>query len=397
MIYRPVSGFELSRVIVRGLWFGLVMLVSCNQGDDSSSRTDSLPPQDIVSGELCALEEDAVSQSATVFAAPRDAIRDSLAGRQESLDEMRQKWAEIRESKWIGRELDAAKKEWAKKALAEIGGSREFSELLDFLDQQGESDLRKWMLEDGLAEAARGERAAELRIWLRSLGPEQEKLAEQAGLAIGKGFLGDEEGLRSYLAAFSNDHIQSSILTGFTLAYTAEHPEEVVSKFMSLRPPGVLASGLTDVMAALPSDTDFIAAGSGMPDDGKTLAKRARAAMLENWAGTDPQAAAQYVMSNTSKVHADQLGVVMEEWYASDAAGAEAWSAHVASVEHLDAVRAAEARAFAKTDLARAWEAVGQVADFDRKIEAAKPVYEVWAGRDPQGAAQAWEVMFNAE
>ena len=46
---------------------------------------------------------------------------------------------------------------------------------------------------------------------------------------------------------------------------------------------------------------------------------------------------------------------------------------------------------------ARAWEVVGQVADLDRKIEAATPVYEVWAGRDPEGAKVAWELMFNAE
>lgn len=119
--------------------------------------------------------------------------------------------------------------------------------------------------------------------------------------------------------------------------------------------------------------------------------------MQKEWAGGDPQAAARYVMSNTNKVHADRLGVVMESWFAEDAVAAEKWMSHVGSVEYLDAGHAAGARAFAKTDRSRAWEAVGKVADFDRKIEAAKPVYQVWEGRDPDGAAAGWELMFNAE
>lgn len=337
------------------------------------------------------------AESSRISEAEREVLRASLAERGDALREMKAKWEELGAMDLAGGELAEAKKAWAREAIAAIGGSRELSGLLEFLEERGEADLRKWMLEEGLAEAGSGETTGELRIWLRSLGPEGVELAEQAGFAIGRSFLGDEEGLRSYLAGFGSDHIQSAVLTGFTLAYAAEHPEEAVNKFMSLRPDGVLASGVTRLMEALPPETDFALAGSGIPDDGKALAKQARAAMLENWSGEDPRAAAQYVMANTSKVHADQLGVVMERWFAGDAAAAKRWMGHVESVEHLDAAHTAEARVFAKADLARAWEAVGQVADFDRRIEAAKPVYEVWAGRDAQGAAEAWEWMFNRE
>jgi hypothetical protein len=284
-----------------------------------------------------------------------------------------------------------------KEALAALGGSEELLKLLEFLQKQGEGDLRDWLIDEGMAEAFSGEKAEEMREWLLSLGPEEKKLAVRIGFSAGRGLLGNEEGLKSYLSAYTDVNIQSAILSGYCCAFAGEHPEQAVSKFMSLRPEAMDASGVSFVMESLPAGTDFALAGSGIPDDSKTLAKRARTAMLENWSGVDPQAAANYVMANTRSVHADQLEVVMKRWLAADEKSALAWARSLRSAEHLDQAYIAQATVFAKSDLARAWEAAGRVSDFDQRIKAVTPVFKVWEGRDPQGAKLAWDLMFNQE
>jgi hypothetical protein len=232
---------------------------------------------------------------------------------------------------------------------------------------------------------------------LLSLGPEEKKLAVRIGFSAGRGLLGNEEGLKSYLSAYTDVNIQSAILSGYCCAFAGEHPEQAVSKFMSLRPGSVDASGVTFVMESLPPDTNFALAGSGIPEDSKTLAKRARTAMLENWSGVDPQAAANYVMANRGSVHADQLAVVLERWLMEDENSALTWRNRLRAAEYRDQAYIAEATVFAKSDVGRAWEAAGKVLDLDQRIKAATPVYKVWEGRDPKGAKLAWELMFNQE
>ena len=380
---------------------GVVCLcvASCRRPDHSSSGVD-------VSSQVGDVSGVNVGEAGSSEPAYSDAPTDESTGEidpflyqiQEEEEEQRKAKADfddVASSGKVGQDLIDAKREWARMVMSEVDGIWDFSDLLDFLEERGEGDLREWMLGEGLAEAAVGPNGSLFRRWLKDQEAERSKLAEQAGYSIGRGFLGDEEGLKAYLATFTNDHIQSAVLTGYTIAYAASHPEEAISKFLSLRPGKVDTSGITQVMAALPPDTDFVKAGSGIPSDDQTLAKTARAAMLVNWAGTAPRDAAQYVMANTSKVHADQLGGIMEKWYTQEPLEAARWAASLRTPEHRDAALAGEARAFAKEDLGRAWDAAGRISDLDRRIAAATPVYRIWSGRDPEGARQAWEQMFG--
>jgi hypothetical protein len=61
---------------------------------------------------------------------------------------------------------------------------------------------------------------------------------------------------------------------------------------------------------------------------------------------------------------------------------------------HRDTARGAVAGHFARSDIPRAWQAASKVGDLDRRIEAAKKVYEVWAGRDREEADRAWYRLF---
>jgi hypothetical protein len=331
---------------------------------------------------------------------PADLVRKILkekrgAAYDESIADAREAWAKMISTGKRGQALVDAKLEWARSVSKGLNSADQIRALVAFLDQRGEGDLKEWLLSEGLNDAFAGEDKEAMREWLKSMGTDHRSIAEPAGLAAGRGFLGDEEGLKQFLESLSSIHVQSSVLTGYTIAYAATHPEEAVSKFLSLRPGKVDMTGITQVMAALPPNTDFIAAGSGIPSDDQTLAKTARAAMLVNWAGTAPRDAAQYVMANTSKVHADQLGGIMEKWYVQESLEAARWAASLRTPEHRDAALAGEARAFAKEDLGRAWDAAGRISDLDRRIAAATPVYRIWSGRDPEGARQAWEQMFG--
>jgi hypothetical protein len=146
-------------------------------------------------------------------------------------------------------------------------------------------------------------------------------------------------------------------------------------------------------------DTDFLTiAVEGIGEDNKALAKANRAALLNNWAGQRPQEAAQYVIANTAKVHADQMGVVMRRWALADPVQAGAWLDTAPTGKVRDEGRLALGRHWLEAaDAPAAWAQVAKISDFDARVAAATEVFQKWAVMDRESATAAWTELFPGQ
>ncbi len=306
-----------------------------------------------------------------------------------TLEALKNEWSEA-EDLYEGEELLAKQREISVEAVRRLGGSLSILEYLDFLEVKHAGDLREWVLDVGMAEAFSGENARSAREWIVPLASKtlQARLAFHAG----RGFKG--AGFEGYLARFKDKSVQSSLLTGYCITMAATKPEEAVKAYTDLRPEGVDFSGLERVMSSLPPGSDFGKIAGTIPDDGKTLARRARGALLGSWAKEAPVEAAQYVISNTKTVAPEQLGVVVDVWLASNPTEAQKWVQGLSSGPLRDRGLMSESSFFAKSDPPRALGICASISDLDQRIAAAKGIYEIWSKLDKQSADAAWDALF---
>lgn len=289
----------------------------------------------------------------------------------------------------------AKQKALAIDALPKIGGGVELLKFLDYLTERGAGDLRKELIEKHLGVVFTGPHAEEAREWLLSV--EDEKLREQLCRLAGEAFSGT--GFKDYfekMGVYGGHHSQAALLYGYCVTMAKTDPEAAVKVYKDLGyPKRIDNSGMADVMAAMPPNTDFLKFATGIGVDTMTLAKLSRSALLRNWAGVKPEEAAQYVLSNTnSGVAPDQMAQVVSVWASRSPESAANWIAKAPEGKAKDEGSAALARHWTVTDPAKAWDHAARVGDFDKRVETATAVFKEWEKTDREAAEKAWVELF---
>lgn len=323
------------------------------------------------------------------LAARREARQAASAESSASLQTIFARWDEAKLN-LTGQALLDARREIARDAVMQLGGSDGLLKFLEFLKKEGQGDLREWVITEGFKELfASPEKSPAAREWL--LGIEDLKLQESFCFAAGQGFKGP--GFKDYLDSFTSIHSQSRLLGGYFSEMAKTDPEGAIQAYFKARPAKVDFTSLKHVMAAVPAGSDFTKISGMVPPDGPTLATEARKALLGAWAASAPQEAADYILSNTKQVKPFQLAPVIEAWMISDAAAATAWVDGLAPGEHRDIALASQSRLMIPEDPARAWELALAIPDTQRREEAMKAVHREWMKVDPKTADAAWKAM----
>lgn len=292
----------------------------------------------------------------------------------------------------------AKQRDLALAVLPKIGGSDELLKFLDFLTERGVGDLRKELIEKHLGAIFTGPGAENAREWLLSV--QDEKLRERLSQAAGEAFSGI--GFKEYfekMGEYGDHHSQAALLKGYCMTLAKSDPEAAVKAYQDLGyPKRIDNTGLADVYAAMPPDTDFLKFATGIKEDSLTLAKRSRAALLRNWAGTKPQDAAQYVLANgKSGVAADQMAEVVLVWAKTSPDESANWLAKAPTGEMKDEGNAALAKFWSESDPLKAWERASMVGDFNKRVETATAVFTEWEKLDKAAATKAWITLFPPE
>ena len=222
-----------------------------------------------------------------------------------------------------GEELLAKQREMALRAVGELGAGPELLEFLDYLTERGAGDVREWVLNEGTEGLFSGAGAAEARAWLLTVEDEglRKRFLKQAGEEwVGPGF-------QAYLTQWDHFHGgQSQLLTGYCMTLAKSDPMAALKAFKEL---GTMKKinyeTLDQVILQSPPTADFLQMATFFGDDGKTLAKTSRTAVLTKWAEASPKDAAQYVIGNTQTVHADQMAVVAAGWARKSVSEATQW------------------------------------------------------------------------
>lgn len=296
-------------------WFFLSGVNDPSSSDPSASSSSSEANRPFTLAERVAQRRQAREAAAKEYSAALQAIY--------------ARWDETKRE-LTGPALVDARKEIARDAVMQLGGGDALFKFLEFLKNEGQGDLIEWVTGEGMKELFASERAEEARAWL--LGIEDLKLQESMCFAAGQGFKGP--GFKEYLDSFGSIHSQSRLLGGYFSEMAKSDPEAAVKGFLAAKPPKVDFTALRHVMAAVPPGSDFVALSGMVPADGPTLATNARKALLGAWAASAPQEAADYILSNTRLVKAEQLGPVIEAWLEQDAAGAREWVEGLGEGEH---------------------------------------------------------------
>lgn len=292
----------------------------------------------------------------------------------------------------------AKQKELALAVLPKLGGGVELLKFLDYLTERGAGDLRKEVVEKHLGLVFSGPNAQEAREWLLSMEDEKlrESLSRQAGLAFsGPGFKEFFERMGDY----GGHHSQAALLSGYCQALANADPEAAVRVYKELGyPKRIDNTGLANVYAAMPPNTDFLKFATEIKEDSMTLAKRCRSALLRNWAGVKPEEAAQYVLGNlNSGVAPDQMAEVVSVWAGTTPDSAASWIANAPAGPAKDEGSAALATHWSATDPTKAWGFAAQVSDFQKRVETATAVFEEWEKTDREAATKAWVDLFSGD
>jgi hypothetical protein len=319
------------------------------------------------------------SSSAKPPASDRRKVRDELITR----------WGQLADE-FTGEELLVNQMELAGNAI-KLGGSDEFLDFLIFLEGSGAGDASTQIIQEIAPEIFSGAGADEARNWLVTL--KDPKLREKLCYVAGQCFSGGD--LSSYIATFHpDDHSQSAVLTGYCITLAASDPEGAARTFFDLRPPNVTFDGYAEIMAALPPSADFPKLSAMLPNDSKGLARKARSELLRSWSTTNPRTAAEYVVSNSTLAFPEQMSVVVESWANQSPSAAAAWIEALPAGEPRDEGNVALARHWTATNPHRAWEFVGKVEDFNKRIQSASLVYKDWSKMDPTSAMEAWTLLY---
>jgi hypothetical protein len=265
---------------------------------------------------------------------------------------------------------------------------------LHFLVAAGEYDERLRMMGAEVREMFRGESGVKAREWLLTLS--DKRLAEKLAWEVGTAFDGGD--FASYfevVGAKLGHNPQAWLLYGYCVRMAESDLEMALETYQGLGyPKRIDNTGMGAVMAAMPEGSDFARYANWMGEDSKTLAYRARRALLANWAGRDPVAAADFVQSaDPVKVFPRQIGTVLNVWLAADGEAALAW------VEKSTGAVRAEAMAFVAEKLAEedpeaGWKWVLRIEDAEIRRVGAIEVLARWAQVDPEAAKEAKRAVF---
>lgn len=289
-----------------------------------------------------------------------------------------------------GQALLDAHQEIAKDAVMQLGGGDELLKFLEFLKKNGQGDLREWVMTERMKDLfSSPEKGPAARQWL--LGIEDEKVQMSFCVAAGQGFQGP--GFKDYLDFFASIHSQSLLMGGYFSEMAKHDPEGAIKGYFAARPPKVDFTSLEQVMASVPTGSDFTSISGLVPGDSQTLAKNARRALFGAWATSAPEDAADYIVRNSKLVHADQLGPVLAQWVKSDPTAAAGWAQGLDPGEHRDIAMASQSRQLVATSPAQAWELAVGIPDAKRREEAMKEVHRQWMKQDPSAADTAWKLM----
>jgi hypothetical protein len=279
--------------------------------------------------------------------------------------------------------------------VTRFGTSGELLEWLNFLAAGGAMTEREWLFTDGLSGRFSGPAAAAARAWLLTV--EDEKTRERLSRLAGGFFEGD--GFKEYFETMGERgglHCQAALLTGYCVRLARTDPDAALRTYKELAyPKRIDNTGMAHLMAVFPADSDFLKYAMEIKEDSLTLAKRARAALLRNWAATNPAAAADYVIRNPGQVHADQMRVVVKQWSHNSPGTAADWLAQAQVGPARDLGMAELASYWQTRNPLNAWDFVKQVSDpLIRQAIAAGVVLE-WRKTDPAAADSAWAAMFH--
>lgn len=294
-----------------------------------------------------------------------------------------------------GQDTLAKQRDLALAVLPKLGGSDELMKFLDYLTERGAGDLRKELIEKHLGVIFTGPHAGDAREWLLTV--EDEKMREQLSRVAGQAFSG--VGFKDYFEQMGQEgghHSQAALLSGYCTTLASSDPEAGVKVYKDLGyPKKIDNTGLADVYAAMPPNTDFVKFAAEIKGDSMTLAKRSRSALLRNWAGVNPQDAAQYVLSNgNSGVAPDQMAQVVSVWAGTSPESAGSWLAKAPEGKAKDEGTAALASHWAGFDPVKAWEFASKVGDFNKRVETATTVFHEWEKTDKAAATNAWVALF---
>lgn len=292
-----------------------------------------------------------------------------------------------------GEDLLKKQRELALRAVGELGAGPELLQFLDYLTERGAGDVREWVLNEGTEGLFSGVGAAEARAWLLTVEDEglRKRFLKQAGEEwVGPGF-------QAYLTQWDHFHGgQSQLLTGYCMTLAKSDPMAALKAFKEL---GTMKKinyeTLDQVILQSPPTADFLQMATFFGDDGKTLAKTSRTAVLTKWADASPKDAAQYVIGNTQTVHADQMAVVAAGWARKSVSEATQWLNALSPGLPRDHGMRGLAGHFTGSDPARAFSFATAVGDFDLKVKTATEVFEVWEKADRAAAEAAWVKAFS--
>lgn len=304
-------------------------------------------------------------------------------------------WNEM-PSQFSGKELVAKQRDLAYEAIGKLAGGAELTQFLQFLKNKGAVDLHNEIVERGMEPFFRGEKAAALRDWVLSV--QDFKMKEQLMLQLGAAFDGSD--LKEFFERVGNSpnghNCQCRLMTGYCSTIAKTDPLEAVRLYGEYcHPKRITNAGLAKVMEHVPPTADFVAIAAGTAPDSAGLSKNTRRSLLNNWSQHKPAEAAQYVMTNTSVVHADQMAVVMGQWAQKAPVEAETWLAQWEPSPHRDQGSLTLSQQWLKQrNPARAFQSAVQIGDFDLRVKTATAVFQEWEKVDRPSAEKAWLVVF---
>lgn len=283
----------------------------------------------------------------------------------------------------------------ASEALGKLAGKNEVTEFLQFLKNKGATDLYAEIVEHGMIEHFRGKTGEAMRQWVLNVEDYavKEKLMLQAGMAY------DGADLAAYfemVGKYPNAHnCQCRLITGYCCTMAKTDPLEAMKFYAQMcHPKRITNAGLARVMEFVQPDADFLAVAGAIKEDSAGLSKNTRRSLLSNWAQHKPKEAAQYVLSNTSIVHADQMTAVMVPWAQKAPKEAAAWLAEWDSSAHKDQGCVVLAQIMAPSNSADAFAVASQISNFDLKVKIATAVFNHWVKLDRPAAEKAWIKVF---
>ena len=314
---------------------------------------------------------------------------EQVGSNRELLRRLTSEW-EAAEMELSGEELLHRQWEIERRAVA-LGPGDAFLDFLKFLSSKAANDIRMRVISEMGNAMFSGRDAIRARDWLTTV--EDKELRVALCRLAGKHHPGD--GLKEYIARFApDDHSQSALLTAYCKKLALTDPSGAIRTFTDLRPPNVTFDGIVEVMSVLPPESNYAAISSVLPDDSKGVARRARTALLKSWVKASPDDAAQYVISNTSLVHPEQMATVVQAWCAISPDDAAAWIEGLSAGAIKDQGIVALARHWSATDPMKAWGFAARVGDFNKRVEAATEVFKEWEKTDREAATKAWVELF---